>query len=181
MMDFNELFLEGTTVPPGPGAVDLMQPQPTPGMNFASTMSGPMEFEAAHVPAKTPQEIEQRRSGWMKVWENFQTNPNLQRAMMLVGAQLAQPIQPGQTTSGAIAQSAVVGMNAYQLGQKEELAMAAGQRREQRDERRLGIEEGRLGLESRRVGEQEKTGAITREGAALDVDLKRQTLPELVQ
>lgn len=165
-MDFS-IFQEGTTVPAGPGAVDVTGGQPVvPGQNFASVMSGPMGFEEAHVPASTPQEVEERRNGWLKIWEKFQSNPNLQRALMLVGAQLTQPIQPGQTTSGAIAQSAVVGMNAYQLGQKEQLALEGAQRKEAREENRLGMEEERLGLERERFGEAKKTGETQRAATA---------------
>lgn len=172
-MGFDELFEEGTIVPPGPGAVDLMQPQP--GMDFASTMGPAMEFEAAHVPVSNPAELEPRKAGWMKVWQAFQSNPNLQRAMMMVGANLAQPIQPGQTTGGAMAQSAIVGMNAYQLGQKEDFQKQMLMRRE-------GREDARLGFEERRTTEAEKSGATSRAASAastrstlLDIETKTKT------
>lgn len=187
-MDWNELFPEGTIVPPAPGAVDITgQPPAAPGMNFAATMGPPMEFEAAHVPAATPAEAETRKAGWMKIYEKFNSNPNLQRALALVGAQLAQPIGPGQTTAGATANAAVVGMNAYQLGQQADFQKQMALKKEGREDARIGMEQERLGFEGRRVAETEKTGAVGRtateagtRNTMLEGDLKSRTFEDLV-
>lgn len=158
-MDYNELFQEGTldtgATPPGPGAVDLT----AGGGDFGMFNGGAPEIEAAHVPAASPQDALKRKSGWMKIMEAFQTNPNLQRSLMLVGAQMMQPIQPGQSVGGATANAAIVGMNAYQLGQKEELAQKKGLRAEGREDRRLD-------LETERLEEQKRTGQVGREATA---------------
>jgi len=46
----------------------------------------------------------------------FNTNPALAQALLTGGVALMQPIQPGQTASGAIGNAAVAGLSAYQAG-----------------------------------------------------------------
>jgi hypothetical protein len=170
-MDWNDQFGEGTVLgttsaTPGPGAVDLTQG----GGGFNGMMTPMPEIEAAHIPAATPQEVEKRRSGWMQLVQKFQENPNLQRAMMLVGANLMQPLPPGQTPGGALGQSAVVGMNAYQMGQQQDVARQAALRKEEREERQLGFEE-------RRVTEAERTGEVGRAATGEQTAERREMRP----
>lgn len=174
-MDWQEM-LGASGVGPGPGAVDLT------GQNSAFDFMTPMpELQAANTPAATPQDFEKRRSGWMQLLERFSTNPNLQRAMMLVGAQMAQPLQPGQTWQGNTANAAVVGLNAYQLGQQADFSQKQALRKEGREDTRLALESERVGLERRRVEEGEKTGEIGRESTLLDIDTRRKTQSDTIK
>lgn len=136
------------------------------------TMAQPAmpDVEAAHVPVNTPQDLEKRKAGWMELVNRFQSNPNLQRAMMLVGANMMQPLQPGQTAGGALANSAVVGMNAYQQGQQADLAQKMALRKE-------GREDVRLDFEAQRLEEAKRTGASQREAAGVATDTARERLP----
>lgn len=181
-MDFSELFQEGTTVQgpdaasAGPGAVDLTQQG-----NFSSMMTPVPEIEKARVPAATPAEAAKRKVGWQRVMEAFQNNPNLQRAMMLVGAQLAQPIAPGQTRSGHMANSAVVGLNAYQQGQQQEQAQSMALKREAREEQRLGIEQERL-EEAKKMGvSQRETAQVGRQETLLDIKTKQEGMEDKIK
>lgn len=159
--DFTGLFGEGDSAP----GVD------TGDAEFGSMMQqSPPELVAAHVPAATPAELEKRKSGWMSLVQKFQSNPNLQRAMMMAGAQMAQPLQQGQTTTGNIANSAVVGANAYQMGQTADLARAAAGRKEGRDERGLVVQErAAAGVETERgermLGMPGQRAAVTQQTA----------------
>ena len=67
---------------------------------------------AMNKPAQSPQELEQRKAGWMQIFQN----PNFMRALGFAGAQLAQPVQPGQTQFGHLGQAFATGLSAYQAG-----------------------------------------------------------------
>jgi hypothetical protein len=54
-------------------------------------------------PPRTPEEQQQRVSGWTQVVQRMQQDPALQMSIMRMGLQMMQPQQPGQTTGGHIA------------------------------------------------------------------------------
>ena len=160
MPDFGELFDEpGTSA--YPGAVDVTAGGvPSPQEDIGSVLQGlPPEAQEAYKPPATPQEKEKRKQGWLLLAERFSSNPNLQRAFMLAGATMAQPIQPGQNSQGAFANSLVVGSNAYQLGEQADYARGKDQRTEARAERGLQLQE----AESK---ERVKTAPVARAGIA---------------
>jgi len=113
----------------------MMQPDPT------------AQIQMYNRPANDPQEYEKRLGGWSELVQRFQSNPNLQRAMMMTGAMMAQPLQPGQTAGGALGNAAVVGMNAYTAGTAADRQAMMEAAKNAREERRLGMEEAKVGPE----------------------------------
>lgn len=76
------------------------------------TTPNPMLGEIAQ-PAKDDQEVASRMEGWKQLL----SNPNLSRALMYAGVSVGQPREIGQTKTGHLLKSALVGANAFQLGQ----------------------------------------------------------------
>lgn len=132
------------------------------------TMQQPqqMDFQQYIRPATTPEEAGQRRSMWSEIVTRFQTNPNLQRALAMTGAMMMQPIRPGQTAMGQAGNAAMVGLNAYNVGEAAALEQSMKQASEQRAERQLGIAESR---EAREAGRE----PLHREGMEEDIKGKR--------
>lgn len=173
---WEEILGLSADAPAADGAIDLT------GQNSSFDFMTPQpDITAANTPAASPQDLENRRTGWMKILEKFSTNPNLQRAMMMVGAQLAQPLQPGQTWQGNAANAAVVGMNAYQLGQQADFAQKQALRKEGREDTRLALETERVDIARRGQAEAEKTGDVKRTETLLDIDTKQRTQQDTIK
>lgn len=95
------------------GAPNLT-PAPTGGAPFSSmTQQQDPVVSKIMVPAANPQEVEQRKAGWMEVLKN----PNMQMALLMMGANMAQPTPAGQSTLGHAAQSLALGAGAFQMGE----------------------------------------------------------------
>lgn len=132
------------------GYNQMMQPQPDMAW-----------LEAAQRPASGPEEFKSRLSGWTEIVQKFQTDSNLQRALMMAGAMMMQPIQPGQTAGGNLGNAAVVGMNAYTAGMAADREAMMKKAQEGRAERGLQVQE----AESRsRIGEREAKLPLEVEG-----------------
>jgi transcriptional regulator with XRE-family HTH domain len=84
-------------------------------------------------PANAAQQTE-RTSGWENLFNSIRDNPDLQRFLLYTGAQMMQPIAPGQSTAGHIG-AAVLGGVDYAS------ASAAASREEARKNRALDIEQ----------------------------------------
>lgn len=72
-------------------------------------------------PATSPQEVEQRKVGWQTLVDKFTSDPNAMRALFMMGASMAQPIQPGQSTLGHMAKAGVMGLSAFEAGKANDL------------------------------------------------------------
>lgn len=118
-------------------------------MDPMAAMMQPQAFDPSLImrPVASPQESEQRRGMWNQIVQKFQTDPNLQRAMFMTGAMMMQPLQPGQTSAGNLANAGVVGLNAYTAGTAADEARQKAARGEQREERRLGMQETQTGAQ----------------------------------
>lgn len=83
-------------------------------------------------PAKTPEEAQQRVSGWQQFFDKVRSDPNLLMALVRFGSEMIQPIQPGQTLGGHFGMAVQGGMD--YLGQLQNqqsvrnLQMAEAQR-----------------------------------------------------
>lgn len=144
---------------------------PGGGAPYSGMMQPGPDLSVAHRPAASPQEYEQRLTGWQQLANRFMSDPNLQRSLFLTGAMLTQPIQPGQTTSGAIGNAAVVGMNAYQVGQQANLAQQAALRKEARENKELGIREQESQARIAESGERVETARAARPGVQAQSDV----------
>lgn len=99
-------MMTGQQTPLGP-----MPPQPP---QFAGQQAPvPPEVQKMAVPASTPEEVATRKEGWKQVLNN----PNFMRALGIMGAQLMQPVQPGQTPLGHLGVGMATGINAFQQGE----------------------------------------------------------------
>jgi hypothetical protein len=114
-----------------------------------AAMMQPQAFDPSLImrPVASPQEAGERRGMWNQIVQKFQTDPNLQRAMFMTGAMMMQPLQPGQTSAGNLANAGVVGLNAYTSGTAADEAKQKAARGEQREERRLGMQETQTGAQ----------------------------------
>lgn len=132
-MDYQQMLAAASAPPPNPQPGSMIPPtlgQPMPsagtpppdasgGMGSYAGMTQPQDptLTAINKPAQTPAEVETRKSGWQAVWDKFTTDPNLQRAMLMVGAHMMQPLAPGQTTMGHLGQSLALGSQAINAGE----------------------------------------------------------------
>lgn len=192
-MDWTEMMLGQGAVPPAEGAVDLTAAQAMPaaavaGPQFAQMMAPQPDMSTAKTPARNPKELGDRMTLWAKIAHKFQTDPNLQRSLMMMGAAMAQPIQPGQTPGGQFANSAMVGLNAYQMGQQADFARQVEMAKQGREDTRLGMEQQRVGLERERVEEAKKTGTVQRaateagtERTLLDLETAKETQADTIK
>lgn len=142
------------------------QSQGQMGAPYGQMMQPQVDLSAAHKPVASPQEYEQRLTGWQQLANRFMSDPNLQRAMMMTGAAMMQPIQPGQTTGGALGQAAMVGVNAYGVGEATNLAHQAALRKEGRENKELGIREQESQARIAESGERVATAQAARPGVA---------------
>lgn len=178
-MNYNEML--GTGDPGvndptgmGPGYTAMQQPMP--------------DLNAARRPAANPQELGDRMNLWSQIAYKFQSDPNLQRSLMLTGAMLMQPKQPGQTNAGNIANAAVVGTNAYQMGQAADFERQAKLGEEARKNAELGIHQGDAAIRQQKApGEIAATAAGTAGTQAkttetlLDIETKQKTQDSTVR
>ena len=96
---------------------------------------------------KTPAEAAERKSQWSQIFEKIGQDPSLQRALMLAGVSMMQPLAPGQTTGGKIGEGLGVGLAAYESGEAARAQQAQAGREEERAMRR----EGRLDRQESRL------------------------------
>ena len=170
------------------GASPMPPAQAEPGYNAMMQQDPMQDLIQYNRPAANPQELEKRTTGWATLAQRFEQDPNLQRALFLTGAMLAQPVRPGQTTAGNIANAGVVGMNAYTQGKAAEIEQMAKMAREGREERRLGLEEAKLPSQ---IGSMEAGTAHTkattatveaaRPGVEAEAKVKAGTADDLIQ
>ncbi len=99
-------------------------------------------------PPASPEELQQRAGGWMQFFERLRTDPPLTQAFMTLGAQMLQPIQPGQTAGGVAANALQQSINVLGARRAQEGRQAIAQertdvQREGLDVRREELAEGR--------------------------------------
>lgn len=114
------------TYPVPPPAQPPMQPMPAlqpPGLAAAQQ---PVPDIQAAVPA-TPEEFEQRKQAWGQVLGRIQQDPNLLRAMTVMGFSLMRP-------GANFGSSGLAGMAAYEEGRQADLNQQQAQRREGREQ-----------------------------------------------
>lgn len=166
-----------------------------PGMSYASfEQPVPPEVEAMHRPAATPAEVEVRKQGWMQVVQRAVQNPNLMRAIGMFGAQLAQPMAPGQSGAGHWSNAIQLGTTAYQFGEEAERQRARETQQDamQRQRHDLALRQGEEGIaasqSTRRLNEvrlpgieaQTRITLATEQDAIKNVQLERQRTEQLL-
>lgn len=68
-------------------------------------------------PAASPEEKIERRGLWEQIAQKIKSDPNLQNSMLFMGAQMMQPIAPGQSGAGHLGQALATGASAYKMGE----------------------------------------------------------------
>jgi uncharacterized protein len=134
-MDFSEI-LNGKMQEDQPlagGYSSVQQPSAQPITYAGMTQPIPSEVQAMYQPTQDPAEIEKRNAGWMEVMKQAVMNPNIQRAMMYMGANLTAPRAHGQTALNQFAQSALIGKTAYDFGNDAEFARRQAMSKEARE------------------------------------------------
>lgn len=118
---------------PGPGVPTPQSAPPAalPIPPMAQASQGlPPEF--APGPAKTPEEVQARKQGWMNFAERLKSDPNMQMMLLRLGTALMQPVPAGQTPLGHVG-TAIAGsmdyLSSLQAAQSKQ-AMEAAQTQE---------------------------------------------------
>ena len=184
--------------PVAPVDLTAMQPQlqnlPMPGAFGGMSQPTPPLVQQMATPATTPDELENRKQGWLQVFDN----PNFRRALGFMGAQLMQPVQPGQTGLGHLGQAMGTGMVAFQQGEyaqyEQKLKAAEEARKTAESGARIKASEAGTALDTARLpgvraesdvaagtaGDRIKAAKATREKAEQDL-AKARTENEVAQ
>lgn len=98
---------------------EQLQPQMPPAMPFTGMMQNEPNQLLASIskPAQTPEEVIERKGLWQSIVEKINTDPNLQNAMLMMGANLMQPPAPGQSPAGQVGQAIGTGFGVYKAGE----------------------------------------------------------------
>ena len=108
---------------PQNGVPNPNQPQAMQGLGLAPQMADMPDIQAP-VPA-TPEEAEQRKGAWTQVLERVNTDPNLRRAMMVMGLSMMRP-------GANLGSSGLAGLSAYEMGRMADQTQAKEARQEAR-------------------------------------------------
>lgn len=123
--------------------VGVNPPPETQTPPLASVMQPQQDIVTqARKPAASPEDLESRIQGWTSVINRVQTDPNLQQAMLMAGAAMMQPIQPGESLMGNLGKAAVIGTSAYNMGKQTEMQnklLASRESRAQAEETRASL------------------------------------------
>lgn len=120
------------------GYLNMMSPGGAPGAalpdqngtpQFGPMMQPQPQDPGIQRPAANATELEARKAGWAQVLQN----PNFMRALGFMGAHLAQPIQPGQTSLGHLGASFNTGLTALQMGEYADYERKLKESKEARD------------------------------------------------
>lgn len=75
-------------------------------------------------PAATPEAVEERRALWTQFVDGFKNSPNLPALLVHFGAQMTQPLAPGQTPVGQFAASAQGSLDYLQARKMQDAEIA---------------------------------------------------------
>lgn len=123
-MDLSQI-LNGAPQQPQPQQQSAAVPQAMQGLGLGASMNPVPDFQAP-VPA-TPQEREQRKSAWATVLNKINSDPNLQRAMLVTGLSMMRP-------GANLGSSGLAGLSAYEAGRQADDQRQTQQRREGRED-----------------------------------------------
>lgn len=106
-----------------PGYNDLMNPSQVPQgqvPNFQQAGAYQQTLTPVQQPAPiqegpptTPQELEQRKSGWMNFIDKIQNDPAIRQSILMGASQLMKGPGMGQTSAGALGQAIQLGTTAH--------------------------------------------------------------------
>lgn len=66
---------------------------------------------APQQPASSPEEAEQRKAGWMQFFDQIDNDPNIRNTLIQFGAQMMQPIAPGDSSAAALSRGVANSMS----------------------------------------------------------------------
>ena len=124
----------GVGYPPGTAVPQPSAAQPAPAP-AAPAPGGDLPLKAG--PPASEAERVQRQQGWMSFFERMKTDPQLNQMVFAIGANLAQPISPGQTPAGHISNALVAGNQAGAQITGEQNTVAQQQIQNQRAEDKM--------------------------------------------
>lgn len=117
-------------------------------------------------PPKSQVEYANRAIGWSTLAEKVRTDPAYQMAALNFGAQLMQPLPPGQTLTGHFGTALAAGADTLVKGQ--ELS------------RKADLDERRTRAEETLVNEKVQTGALDRTALSQKIAQNEKTFPKLI-
>lgn len=103
--------------------------------SMSSVVQPQLSFTPRIAPAQSPEELEERKSKWKELRTKMQ-DPNMRRALFMAGAYMMQPIQAGQSSLGHLGSAALMGGNAFQMGEETAFNRGLKLRDEEREERK---------------------------------------------
>jgi hypothetical protein len=128
-------MIEGEGAPAEPAALSPER------VGFQGMMTQPPPVVAqAQKPPATPEEFEARKRGWLEFINQTMRDPNVSRALGMMGISLLQPIPQGQSSAGHFGTALNVGIGAFDLGRTAQAEAAQKQAESQAviEERQAG-------------------------------------------
>lgn len=146
-----------TPISPAPVTPDnapapMLGPQQAPQGGGASPMSmQPFPLDVG--PPRDEDHFNERKAGWKRVFEQFQSNPALNSALLSFGAQAMQPtgMRGRGAQVGQLGTALAGGAETYQAARAQQLAQAEQQRKAGLEERRTVADERRVDIEGKRA------------------------------
>lgn len=115
------------------------------------------------------------------VWDQLSSSPAAQMALLTFGLNALQPVKPGQTQLGHLAQSAGAGVGAFGQQKAIERKKEVEDKTLAQTDRRIDLDEQRVGLEGRRVSETEKSGEVQRRELEQKIGHNEKLYPKTIE
>lgn len=151
---------------PAPGA------PPPQGASPMSMQPFPLDIG----PPRDENHFNERKAGWKRVFEQFQSNPALSQALLSFGTIAMQPaaMRGRGAQVGQLGQALGGAAETYGMARQQQVAQAEQQRKAALEERRVGAEEERVKIEKEKS--QADVKRINQESEKLALEIK--SMPE---
>lgn len=153
----------------GPMMMPPAQGMPQPMMPPAQSVPMPMPGVGAPPPAPA-------MSPWQRLAAAFQ-DPANQLGLLQTGLQLMQPVQPGQSTAGHVAQAIGSGVTATGQVKEKNRKAKLEERIVGQTDKRIALDEQRVGLEGQRVEDALQNSRVSREAQLQTIEQNKKKFP----
>lgn len=146
----------------------------SPQVGLASAINpANRQADLDRTPPKTPEELHQRVGAWQNFMQRMQTDPTLQQAVMMTGAQmLAGPQFMGENTGSIVGRALQTGILSHQMGKAAEakrlLAEQEAQRANTMAQAQVGSLEASAEQTKQKTAEARETQPIRQKRLALE-------------
>lgn len=132
--------MPSSPMPYVPGMPAMAPPVQAPMPEMQQMPAQAEQQPEAPTPPATPEEFEQRKSGWKSLLDGIMAQPNAKEMMMLVAMKLMQGRRPGQSVGSQFMEAAGTGMMANQFYKHNQLEDAEKQKAQAREDQKFNLE-----------------------------------------